>query len=123
MPFPTWVPGLYLVWLDYPSISLSPLRYIGPLCLLPIMPSRSDAHKTFSCLTMSRDSACRVSKHHKALLLLSCGARRDSPLHRDYRALIHTHPGSWLLPLQWPTGRLSPPDCYMVLVSSLWFPY
>lgn len=72
---------------------------------------------------MSRDSAHRVSKHHEAPLPLSCGARRDPAQHRDYRALTHTHPGSWLLHSQWPTGRLSPPSCCVVPVSLLWFPY
>lgn len=111
------------VWMDYPSISLLPLRYVGPFSLLLIVPSRSDAHKTFSCWIVSRHSARRVSKHEEAPLLLSCGARRDPPWHRDYRALTHTCSGSWLLPLQWPTGRLSPPSSCVVLVSSLWFPY
>lgn len=80
---------------SFPSHTWDPF-FPSPSCLSEVMHIGHFLAKQCA-VTMSSNSARRVSKHHRAPLPLSCTARRDPSWHRDYRALTNTHLGSWLL--------------------------
>lgn len=87
-------------WTVLPSRSL-PSHTWGPffsstLCVSEVMHIGHFLAKQYA-VTMSSNSDCRVSEHHRAPPPLSSAARRDPSWHRDYRALTNAHPGSWLL--------------------------
>lgn len=100
-----------------PSHTWDPF-FPSPSCLSEVMHIGHFLAKQCA-VTMSSNSARRVSKHHRAPLPLSCTARRDPSWHRDYRALTNTHLGSWLL---CPHREGETPEGCVVLVSTIHFP-